>query len=85
MKRNKIAGYFLFISVFSLITIFIFLVQKSYDNLMGPIIGVKSNNLTKPIDPNLDTATIDMVEQKKEYSLDTFSISIPEPSPTPAP
>ena len=70
MKKNKIIGYFLFISIFSFLTIFIYLVQKSYSNLMGPITQTKTNNLTKPIDPNLDVETINLIEQRKEYSLD---------------
>ena len=73
MKKNKIISYFLFISIFSFLTIFIFLVQKSYNNLMGPIVETKTSNLIKPIDPNLDTETINLIEQRKEYNLDTFS------------
>jgi len=70
MKKNKIVGYFLFISIFSFLSIFVYLVQKSYSNLMGPITQTKTSNLTKPIDPNLDVETINLIEQRKEYSLD---------------
>jgi len=70
MKKNKIVGYFLFISIFSFLSIFVYLVQKSYINLMGPITQTKTSNLTKPIDPNLDIETINLIEQRKEYSLD---------------
>ena len=40
---------------------------------MGPITETKSSNLTKPIDPNLDVETINLIEQRKLYSLDGFS------------
>jgi hypothetical protein len=79
MKKNKIVGYFLFISIFSFLTIFIYLVQKSYSNLMGPIGETKKSSLTKPIDPILDVETINQIEQRKEYGLDSLI------SPTPMP
>jgi hypothetical protein len=85
VKKNKIIGYFLFISIFSFLTIFVYLVQKSYGNLMGPIIETKSSNLTKPIDPTLDVDTINLIEQKKEYSLDTFLNGSQITSATPTP
>ena len=85
MKKNNIVGYFLFISIFSFITIFIYLVQKSYSNLMGPVTQTKSSNLTKPIDPYLDTETLDLIEQRKEYNLDTFTANSQIISPTPTP
>ena len=75
MKKNKIIGYFLFISIFSFLTIFVYLVQKSYSNLMGPITETKTSSLIKPIDPNLDIETINLIEQRKEYQLDTVLIT----------
>lgn len=45
---------------------------------MGPITETKISNLTKPIDPNLDIETIDQIEQRKEYRLDTF-LATPTP------
>ena len=85
MKKNKIIGYFLFISIFSCLTIFVYLVQKSYSNLMGPITETKSSNLTKPIDPAFDVGTINLIEQRKEYSLDAFSSNSQIISATPTP
>lgn len=86
MKKNKIVGYFLFISIFSFLTIFIYLVQKSYSNLIGPVTETKSSNLTKPIDPNLDIETLNLIEQRKEYDLNTFSVDKQEEiSVTPTP
>lgn len=68
MKKSKLAGYFVFISIFTVLTVLIFIIQKSYSNLMKPIITAKSSSLSKPIDPNLDIETINLIEQKKEYS-----------------
>lgn len=68
MKKNKLAGYFVFISLFTVLTVLIFIIQKSYSNLMKPINTAKSSSLTKPIDPNLDIETLNLIEQKKEYS-----------------
>jgi len=68
MKKTKISFYFLFIAFFTFITIFIVIVQKSYNNLMGPIKEVQKSNLLNPINPNLDTSIIQQVESRPEYS-----------------
>jgi len=68
MKKNKIIGYFVFISIFTVITTLVFIIQKSYSNLIGPINQAKASSLTKNIDPNLDIDTLLLIEQKKEYS-----------------
>lgn len=68
MKKNKIASYFIFISIFTVITLLVFIIQKSYQNLMGPVNQAKSSNLSKPIDPNLNVEIFQTIEQKKEYS-----------------
>ena len=67
MKKSKIARYFVFISIFTVFTILIYIIQRSYGNLMKPINTAKSSNLSKPIDPNLDIETLNLIEQKKEY------------------
>ena len=67
MKKNKLAGYFVFISIFTVITAVVFIIQKSYNNLISPINQAKTSNLTKSIDPNLDIDTLLLIEQRKEY------------------
>lgn len=66
MKKQKISKYLIFISVFTFITVFVLVVEKSYNNLMGPINQAKSGNLTKPINPNLDFKTLEEIEKKEE-------------------
>lgn len=68
MKKSKLSTYMLFISIFSLVAIFVYIVQNSYSNLMGPINEVKTSSVLKPIDPNLDTSTLDEIQNRKYYS-----------------
>lgn len=74
MEKNKISAYFLFISVFTLITIFFIVVQKSYSNLLTPTVEVKKNDLLKPVDPSLEISVLDDIEQRKYYSLENQSV-----------
>lgn len=64
MKKNKLSKYLLFISVFTFVATFIFVVQSSYDNLMKPINQVKQSTIIKPIDPNLDVSVLDKIEKR---------------------
>jgi hypothetical protein len=65
MQKNRLSNYVLLFSVLTFIAIFFFLVEKSYDNLMKPITSVKQSTLIKPIDPNLDTSTLEIIEGRK--------------------
>lgn len=65
MQKNKISGYVLLFSILTFVAIFFFLVEKSYDNLMKPINSVKQSTLIKPIDPNLDISTLEIIEGRK--------------------
>lgn len=76
MEKNKISAYFLFISIFTLVTIFFFVVQKSYNNLIKPAEIIKKSDLLKPVEPNLDTSVLDEIEQRK-YFPDSESEIIP--------
>lgn len=66
MSKNKISQYIIFISIFTLVSIFITVAQKSYANLIGPINQVKSSNLIKPINPEIDLDTLKLVESRLE-------------------
>lgn len=68
MKKAKISNYFLFISIFTFVAIFIFIVQNSYSHLMKPINQVKTSNNLKPIDPNLDISVLDQIAKRQYYS-----------------
>lgn len=67
MKKNKISTYFMVISIFTFIAVFVFVVQKSYDNLMRPINEVKQSVIIKPIDPNLDLSTLQEIENRNYH------------------
>lgn len=69
MTKNKISKYFLFISIFTFIAIFFFIVQQSYNKLMTPINLAKNSDLIKPINPNLDIETLNLVETRQKYTL----------------
>ena len=75
MKKTKLSGYFVFISAFTFLTIFVVIVQRSYYNLMGPIKSVESNVLLRPINPELDTDILEEIENRREY-IETGSINI---------
>jgi len=68
MKKNKISSYLLAVSLLTLIALFFFIVQTSYDNLMKPINSVKQSSLMKPVDPNLDLTTLKAIENRKNFS-----------------
>jgi hypothetical protein len=66
MTKNKLSLYFIFISVFTTITGFILIVQKSYSNLIGPSQNVDTSQLLNKIDPNLDTSFIQEIQNRPE-------------------
>lgn len=66
MKKNKLPIYFIFIAIFSFLTIFTTIVQKSYFNLINPVKEVESNKLLTPIDPNLDIQVIEKIKNRPE-------------------
>lgn len=68
MKKNKLSTYFLFISIFTFLAIFFFIVQNSYDSLMKPINQVQTSNNIKPVDPNLDVSVLDQITSRQYYS-----------------
>lgn len=66
MNKNKISFYFAFIAIFSFVTFFISITQKSYFNLVNPIKKVESNKLLTPIDPKLNLEIINDIESRPE-------------------
>lgn len=69
MTKKRLSTYFLFVAVITLVTVFVFVVQKSYENLIGPVKKAEASNLVKPINPNLDIETLDLVEKKEEFPM----------------
>jgi len=77
MNKHKLSIYFIFISIFSFLTIFISIVQKSYFNLVNPVKEVESNKLLTPIDPNLNLDVIKDIEKRPEnIEYESFNFSL---------
>lgn len=74
MKKNKISGYFLFVSIFTFIAIFFYIVQQSYDQLMKPINQTAGSALSRSINPQLDIATLELIEKRKSYFVDYSAV-----------
>jgi len=70
MKKSSLSGYLLVICIASFLATFIFVVQRSYDNLMEPINSAKQSDIIKPIDLNLDVDILNEIENRKFYSDD---------------
>ncbi len=74
MIKNKLSLYFIFISVFTTLAIFVSIVQKSYSNIIGPSQKIDTSKLLNKINPNLDTSIIQDIEKRPE-SLDNGEIN----------
>lgn len=73
MKKTKLSSYFVFIAFFTLITILVAIIQKSYANLIDPINKVANISDSKIIDPQLDLDIIEDIE-KKPLNFDETSL-----------
>ena len=84
MLKN-LSKYLLFISIATFITVFIFIVQESYDKLISTQKKISADTILKPINPVLDTSILDVLEKKQEYQDDTSLNPTIEPTLTPTP
>jgi len=75
MKKSKISFYFIFISLFTLLTIFFSIVQKSYFNYITPQKLVEKDNLLSDFNPNLDLTIISTIESKNKNIDESFDFS----------
>jgi len=66
MIKKKISTYLLFISIFTVVTIFSTIVQKSYSNLLGPTEDEDVQSLLNKINPELDTSIIQEIEDRSD-------------------
>jgi len=73
MKKIKLSAYFVFIAFFTLITILVTIIQKSYSNLIDPINKVANISYNKIINPQLDLDIIQDIE-KKPLNFDETSL-----------
>jgi hypothetical protein len=86
VNKINLSKYFIFVSVLSLITIFVFMVSKSYDNLMGPVKQAKENNLIRPINTKLDLSTVDLIKSRLDIKYDSTASEVATaPIPTSQP
>ena len=88
MKKNKISSYFIFISFFTFLTVFLSIIQKSYFSFTAPQKSVKNNTLLDNFDPTLDLAIISTIESRNKNTDESFDFSIIKSNqsitPTPA-
>lgn len=76
MTKNKFSSYFIFVSFFTLVTVFVSTVQKSYFSLIKPQKIVENNSLLKEINPNIDSSIVSTIESKNKNTDDAFDFSI---------
>ena len=65
MKKNSISPYLLVISITTFVALFVLTVAKSYDNLISSIKVAQNNSLGQPIDFNLKTDVIKIIESRR--------------------
>jgi hypothetical protein len=73
MKKTKFSFYFIFISVFTAITILVLIIQNSYLNLVKPASQIDKSSFT-PINLNLDLSIISDIQKREDYSTQNIPI-----------
>lgn len=76
MKKTKISFYFIFISLFTLITLLFSIVEKSYFSFLKPQKILENNALLNEFNPNLDLTLFSLIEQKNRNMDNNFDYSI---------
>jgi hypothetical protein len=88
MNKNKISSYFIFISFFTFLTVFLSIIQKSYFSFTTPQKAVEEDVLLDNFNPTLDLTIISTIESKNKNIDESFDFSIIKSSqsvaPTPA-
>ncbi len=88
MKKNKISSYFIFISFFTFLTVFLSIIQKSYFSFTTPQKSVENNAFLDNFNPALDLTIISTIESKNKNTDEFFDFSIIKSNqsvtPTPA-
>ena len=67
MEKTKISKSLTFIAFLSLLAIFTYIVQSSYNKLIGPVKQVTKDNTLKPINPHLDQDTLEQIKAREEF------------------
>lgn len=63
--KKKFSRYFILISIFTCLAVFIFVVQKSYDNLISASVDQQDYSLIKTVSPNLNIQVLDEIEKRR--------------------
>lgn len=64
---KKLSKYLLFVSLVTLFTILVVVVQKSYDRIMKTQTKITGDIIIQPINPNLDTSILEEIEKRQNY------------------
>ena len=67
MDKNKISKYYLIISLITLISVMVFIIQQSYSNLLADSKKISQDVTVKPLDPNINIEVLDLIEKKLHF------------------
>ncbi len=67
MDKHKISKYYLIISLITLISVVVFIIQQSYSNLLADSKKISQDVTVKPLDPNIDIEVLDLIEKKLHF------------------
>ncbi len=62
--KKQFSRYFILISIFTCLAVFIFVVQKSYENLISASTDREDYSLIKTVSPNLNIQVLDEIEKR---------------------
>jgi hypothetical protein len=67
MDKHKISKYYLIISLVTLVSVMVFIIQQSYSNLLADSKKISEDVTVKPLDPNIDIEVLDLIEKKLHF------------------
>jgi len=76
MDKHKISKYYLIISLITLVSVMVFIIQQSYSNLLADTQKISQDVTVKPLDPNIDIEVLDLIEKKLHFDP---QIELPSP------
>lgn len=62
--KKQFSRYFILISLFTCLAVFIFVVQKSYENLISTSTDQQDYSLVKTVSPNLNIQVLNEIEKR---------------------
>lgn len=85
MIKNKLSTFAKFIAIATFVSIFLAITYLSYDSLMNSSYRQQNNLIVKSIDPNLDVAIFDQINQHRQYTESDLQFSAVSSSPSATP